>query len=112
MDPLKKEATPIKEEAIEEEFDDQYSGTNSKTTDGKFMIEEARNYDSQFSGSKSDNESKYSIHKIGKHQASAETLIGVRNNLNVSKETPSSNLHTLKTSFITGTVGNNTTTKT
>jgi len=46
LDPIKKEATPIKEEDIEEEFEEQYSGTNSKTTDGRFMIEEARNYDS------------------------------------------------------------------
>lgn len=43
-------ATPIKEEDIEEEFED--SGTNSKTTGGNFGIEEARNYDSNVSGSK------------------------------------------------------------
>jgi hypothetical protein len=40
-------ATPIKEEDIEEEFED--SGTNSKTTGGNFGIEEARNYDSNLS---------------------------------------------------------------
>lgn len=53
-DPLKKEATPIKEEDIEEEFDDGMSGSQSKTTGGgAFGIEEAKNYDSALSQSKS-----------------------------------------------------------
>ena len=49
---IKQSATPIKEEDIEEEFDDGASETHSKTTGN--VIEEARNYESaQLSNSKS-----------------------------------------------------------
>ena len=64
LDPLKKEATPIKEEEFEDEdFDvtESYSRPiNSNDMSGakpesaeNLLIEEARNYDSQLSGSKS-----------------------------------------------------------
>ena len=43
-----KPATPIKEEDIEEEFDDGVSGSPSKIT-GVSGIEEARNYESMLS---------------------------------------------------------------
>ena len=48
FDPHVKPATPIKEEDIEEEFDDGVSGSPSKVT-GVSGIEEARNYESMLS---------------------------------------------------------------
>ena len=52
FDPHAKPATPIKEEDIEEEFDDGVSGSPSKTTGGTGVIEEARNYESMLSNTK------------------------------------------------------------
>lgn len=48
---MKKETTPIKEEDIEEEFDDGQTENSKRTgylgsAGGTFLIEEARNYDS------------------------------------------------------------------
>ena len=64
---------------MEEDFDD--SGTNSKTTGGQFGIEEARNYDSNVSGSKS----KQSPTRT-ENSDSMGVVTGVQGSLNVFKQ--------------------------
>ena len=83
--------TPIKEEDMEEDFDD--SGTNSKTTGGQFGIEEARNYDSNVSGSKS----KQSPTRT-ENSDSMGVVTGVQGSLNVFKQSFNQSLASEKSS--------------